>query len=694
MRSDREELPEGFTKEEADRAEIREYELQQRQSAVARGPAPGPGCQQYWPSDKWVCGAIRDKYNSLGAQFSFLLWPTSDELTSPDGHGKFNTFQNGPIYWSAAGGAHPVVNSILNRWGVHGYEMGWLGYPTTDEIVHADGVGRRQEFQNGAIYVAFQNAVSSAIKNGPIRDKWNTVGAETPGSLLGYPTNDEVGLPDGQGRMARFERGVIYWHPNTGAHAVIGEILAQWTAQGYETGPAGYPLEDQRQISAPGVTPVGFEQMFQNDTHAWPRRVSEDYCGPVCTDDVYNQFPEMRNFMDLISQPGAPSCDSLPPAVGEEETFYECWDPSPALSDESLASARGAYVQPPNSILQPQCYDKAPGVWTEERFYSCVYVKDLNGHGVRGDKGQDGGRMNYVDLEIYISRNELHGRKLDIGFRAIPKLSGLGASSILEFYPKCSIPGGSCTFDPIKGYENIHDNEPVEFEFSKIFDAPAEGTATAVQLSFDMKHVSTGAGPTAYKPAPLPYSVGQAPMVRCDSYKGMRGTSDCIFVTAMPLISFSPKYNVPEAEWHITKAQASGLPGGSEDFPLHRATPEQQSASAQIACKSTSAYPPRPAGKQCDEYPFKAAKEGAQMSGAGTERTIHPQCGMTRDGVELFPQASGPTGFSVCMINGSQNGSAGSGLSWLYQRFRVGYLEEFVIMSQPGTAPVPGPVIN
>ena len=53
------------------------------------------------------------------------------------------------------------------------------------------------------------------------------------------------------------------------------------------------------------------------------------------------------------------------------------------------------------------------------------------------------------------------------------------------------------------------------------------------------------------------------------------------------------------------------------------------------------------------------------MSGAGAERTIHPKCGMTRDGVELFPQASGPTGFSVCMINGSQNGrrvpgSAGS----------------------------------
>ncbi len=99
MRSDREELPEGFTKAEADNAEIREYELLQLnlRRAAARGPAPGPDCQQYWPSANWVCGAIRDKYNSLGAQFSFLLFPTSDELVNPDGFGRRQTFANGPI---------------------------------------------------------------------------------------------------------------------------------------------------------------------------------------------------------------------------------------------------------------------------------------------------------------------------------------------------------------------------------------------------------------------------------------------------------------------------------------------------------------------------------------------------------------------------------------------------------------------
>lgn len=255
MRSDREEIPEGYTKEQADEAEMVEARLQQR----ARTSRAAPGCEAYWPVQFEVCGAIRDKYNSLGKQWGFLSFPTSGEQTSPDGHGKFTTFVNGPIYWSAAGGAHPVLNSFLNRWGVHQYEMGWLGYPISDEIVHTDGVGRRQEFQNGAIYVALTNAIGSAIKNGPIRDKWNTVGAETPGSLLGYPIGDEIPLPDGQGRMARFARGVIYWSPTAGAHPVTGTILAQWSAAGYEQSEYRYPTGDAAAGSEPGSTTQAFQ---------------------------------------------------------------------------------------------------------------------------------------------------------------------------------------------------------------------------------------------------------------------------------------------------------------------------------------------------------------------------------------------------------------------------------------------------
>jgi len=250
MRSDREEIPEPFTKADADKAETMEARI-----STARLTA---GCQVYWPSPFEVCGAIRDKYNSLGGPGSFLSFPTTAELTNPNNSGKRTQFLNGPIYWSVAGGAHPVVNSFLNRWGVHQYEAGWLKYPISDEILLPDG-GRRQEFETGAIYVAVQNAIGSAIRNGPLRDKWNAVGAQTAGSLLGYPVQDQILLPDGQGQMDRFQRGVIYWHPTTGAHPVTEPVLGQWASSGYEGSTFGYPLEDA--VAEPGNS---VRQKFQN----------------------------------------------------------------------------------------------------------------------------------------------------------------------------------------------------------------------------------------------------------------------------------------------------------------------------------------------------------------------------------------------------------------------------------------------
>ncbi|WP_254900760.1 hypothetical protein [Rhodococcus sp. 1168] len=238
MRSDREGIPAPFTKEDADKAET--MEARQRMSRAAAG------CQTYWPSPYEVCGVIRDKYNSLGGPASFLSFPNSPEYTNPDGYGKRTQFLNGPIYWSAATGAHPVVNSFLNRWQLNGYEAGRLKYPTTDEIVLPDG-GRRQEFQQGVIYVAFQNAVGSALINGPLRDKYNSVGGLTPGtSFLGYLIQDQIApLPDGQGQMARFQNGVIYYHPTYGAHPVSGTILNSWALGGYESGTWGYPGSDE-----------------------------------------------------------------------------------------------------------------------------------------------------------------------------------------------------------------------------------------------------------------------------------------------------------------------------------------------------------------------------------------------------------------------------------------------------------------
>lgn len=243
MRSDREPVPAGFSKSDADKAETMEAQLR---NVGGMRAATTTGCQVYWPAPFEVCGAIRDKYNSLGGPNSFLLFPKTNELTNPDGVGKRTEFMNGPIYWSPWGGAHPVVNHFLAAWARHGYENGYIGYPTTDEIVNPDGVGRRQHFTGSTIYWFLNEAYSIG---GAIGDKWNSLGAER--GLLGYPISDELVLPDGVGRMNRFQNGVIYWHPSTGAHYIGGTILERWITFQEEKGPFGYPVSDPTGKSGP-----------------------------------------------------------------------------------------------------------------------------------------------------------------------------------------------------------------------------------------------------------------------------------------------------------------------------------------------------------------------------------------------------------------------------------------------------------
>ncbi|MFE9583043.1 LGFP repeat-containing protein [Nocardia sp. NPDC006044] len=205
-----------------------------------------PGCQVYWPAPYEVCGAIRDKYNELGGPNSFLLWPTSNELSNPDGFGKRSTFQNGPIYWSPAGGAHPVVNHFFAAWQRQGWESGPLGYPTTDEIPSANG-GRRQEFQGAGIYWHLNEAYAIG---GAIRDKWNSVGAE--GGPLGYPTTDELSAKKNNGRYNNFENGTITWSGQTGSRLLFGAVRDRWASFGREDGEMGLPLGDE-QVAADGT---------------------------------------------------------------------------------------------------------------------------------------------------------------------------------------------------------------------------------------------------------------------------------------------------------------------------------------------------------------------------------------------------------------------------------------------------------
>ncbi|MGB6052336.1 MAG: alpha/beta hydrolase-fold protein, partial [Rhodococcus sp. (in: high G+C Gram-positive bacteria)] len=152
-----------------------------------------------------------------------------------------------------------VAGAIGNTTGANA----WLGDCLTAEY-NVDG-GRAQDFRFGRVF--FTPDTGAHVVAGAIGGTYQ--GSGGPSGPLGFPTTGEYGVPDGRGRVNAFQNGMIYFTPQTGAHAVRGAILDEWARQGYENGPLGYPvLSEVATPSKPGVV-QGFEigAMYYSPEH-------------------------------------------------------------------------------------------------------------------------------------------------------------------------------------------------------------------------------------------------------------------------------------------------------------------------------------------------------------------------------------------------------------------------------------------
>jgi hypothetical protein len=179
------------------------------------------------------------------------------------------------------------MTAISDKYNALGGSSGFLGAPTSGEILNADGVGYHQDFSGGTIY--WHPDLGAYEVHGVIRARWVALGNET--SALGYPLTDESSTPDGVGRFNHFQHGSIYWHPNTGAHDVRGRIRERWAQLRWERGFLGFPTQDH-QAATSGRTSVAFSQ-FQGGRIEWdlttdhvqtlriPSQASPTYIVPV-----------------------------------------------------------------------------------------------------------------------------------------------------------------------------------------------------------------------------------------------------------------------------------------------------------------------------------------------------------------------------------------------------------------------------
>ncbi|MBN9645267.1 alpha/beta hydrolase-fold protein [Corynebacterium mendelii] len=215
------------------------------------------GGQAFWSPGTGahvLIGRIGARYNEIGGPGSFLGFPTTNELTTPDGRGRFVHFEHGSIYWSPDTGAWEIPADMFGAWGDTGYEKGALGYPVAEpRQLNGSWI---QQYQGGYVIRTPQEEVFWS--RGLIARKYGEMKASA--SPLGAPTSNEIVIEGGA--LQNFEHGHLYWSQMTEAHAVPdGAIFDHWATTGYEKGPLGWPTADQETIPAGGVV-----QRFEHGT--------------------------------------------------------------------------------------------------------------------------------------------------------------------------------------------------------------------------------------------------------------------------------------------------------------------------------------------------------------------------------------------------------------------------------------------
>ena len=222
-------------------------------------------------------GPIRARWQELGAEKSFLGFPTSDITPGADvrAEGSFAHFQGGSIYWAplpirtgAAAGVvtgdlvaaaltpsapptsptisgSPALRVSLSASALSPAEATTVSVRPVTTSGIASGIGTAAgDLDVGIIREPAVSSAGAFEVHGDIREKYLALGAEA--SILGYPRTDETATPDGVGRFNHFQGGSIYWTPGTFAHEVHGLIRDLWAQLGWERNPQlGYPITDE-----------------------------------------------------------------------------------------------------------------------------------------------------------------------------------------------------------------------------------------------------------------------------------------------------------------------------------------------------------------------------------------------------------------------------------------------------------------
>lgn len=195
-------------------------------------------------------GSIASRYSAAGWTKGALGYPTNGPINLATRSGKYQTFENGSIYWSPKTGAHVVNGGIKTYFASKSNERGFLGYPKTDAVAVPNGL--RQDFEGGVVYSATATGKAFSVNRGDISTYYDRKGGAK--GVIGLPTSDKTTWNGGY--YQRFQNGVITWGPSIGSRFITNEAFA---ALASNFAKYGWPTADSVTNS------VGIKTQFQKN---------------------------------------------------------------------------------------------------------------------------------------------------------------------------------------------------------------------------------------------------------------------------------------------------------------------------------------------------------------------------------------------------------------------------------------------
>jgi hypothetical protein len=179
--------------------------------------------------------------------------------------------------------------------------------------------------------------------------------------------------------------------------------------------------------------------------------------------------------------------------------------------------------------------------------------------------------------------------------------------------------------------------------------------------------LSTPSGSSDLPPGVTPtVTTAWTPTIRCDIAVPGWKIPGCVFPDYIPTLTVV-QASYPSYYKHIRDTQAFGV----TSLLTRMVDPDRQKDNTSRACPGMY---PRPAGFQCDEYPFASTFEGAFTGGYAGGQTL-PGCQ-----VSWLPVRTSSAGYSSCMIPESENRNGGIDLNAFYLNNRVIDRDRFYVV--------------